>query len=79
MATHSNILAWTTPWTDETGRLQSVESQRAGHDWSNLVHMHKGIKQSQFDTQGIETCSKQTILLRGSDASGNERQKFSNI
>lgn len=39
--------------------------------------MHKGIKQSQFDAQGIKTCSKQTILLRGSDASGNISQKFS--
>ena len=32
MATHSNILAWRIPWTEEPGRLQSVVSQRAGHD-----------------------------------------------
>ena len=31
MATHSNILAWRIPWTEESGGLQSVESQRAGH------------------------------------------------
>ena len=32
MATHSRILAWRIPWTVETGRLQSMESQRVGHD-----------------------------------------------
>ena len=32
MATHSNILAWRIPWTEEPGRLQSVGSQRVRHD-----------------------------------------------
>ena len=32
MATHSNILAWEIPWTEEPGELQSMESQRVGHD-----------------------------------------------
>ena len=32
MATHSSILAWRIPWTKEPGRLQSVGSQRVGHD-----------------------------------------------
>ena len=32
MATHSSILAWRIPWTEEPGRLQSTGSQRAGHD-----------------------------------------------
>ena len=32
MATHSGIFAWRTPWTEEPGRLQSMGSQRAGHD-----------------------------------------------
>jgi len=32
MATHSRILAWRIPWTEEPGRLQSIGSQRAGHD-----------------------------------------------
>ena len=32
MATHSNILAWRIPWTEEPGRLQSIGSQRVGHD-----------------------------------------------
>ena len=31
MATHSSILAWRTPWTEEPGRGQSGGSQRLGH------------------------------------------------
>ena len=32
MATHSSILAWRIPWTEEPGRLQCIGSQRVGHD-----------------------------------------------
>ena len=32
MPTHSSILAWKIPWTEEPGGLQSTGSQRAGHD-----------------------------------------------
>ena len=32
MATHSRILAWRIPWTEEPGRLQSIGSQRVRHD-----------------------------------------------
>ena len=32
MATHSSTLAWKIPWTEEPGRLQSMVSQRVGHD-----------------------------------------------
>ena len=34
MATHSSILAWRIPWTEEPGRLQSIRRQRVGHDWT---------------------------------------------
>ena len=33
MATHSSTLAWKIPWTEKSGRLQSMGSQRVGHDW----------------------------------------------
>ena len=39
MATHSSILAWRIPWTEEPGRLQSIGLQRVRHDWSDLAHM----------------------------------------
>ena len=32
MATHSSVLAWRIPWTEEPGGLQSMGSQRFGHD-----------------------------------------------
>ena len=34
MATHSSIVAWKIPWTEEPGGLQSMELQRVGHDWA---------------------------------------------
>ena len=39
MATHSSILAWKIPWMVAPGRLQSMRSQRVGHDWAtSLTH-----------------------------------------
>ena len=39
MATHSSTLAWKIPRTEEPGRLQSMGSQRVGHDWvTSLTH-----------------------------------------
>ena len=32
MATHSSIVAWRIPWTEDPGRLQSMGSQRVGYD-----------------------------------------------
>ena len=43
-ATHSSILAWEIPWTEEPGRLQSMESQRVKHDLAT--------KQQQQDFSG---------------------------
>ena len=37
MATHSNILAWRIPWTEELGGLQSIGSPGVGHDCSDLA------------------------------------------
>ena len=37
MATHSSVLAWRIPGTEEPGGLPSMGSHRVGHDWSNLA------------------------------------------
>ena len=37
MATHSSILAWRISWAEEPGRLQTMGSQRVGHDRSDLA------------------------------------------
>ena len=39
MATHSRIIARKIPWTEEPYGLQSIGSQRVGHDCSDLAHM----------------------------------------
>ena len=42
MATHSSTLAWKIPWMEERGRLQSMGSQRVGHDGvTSLSTCHK--------------------------------------
>ena len=40
MATHSSILAWRIPWTEEPGGLQSMWLQRVGHDWAIKMHTY---------------------------------------
>ena len=37
MAAHSSTLAWRIPWIEEPSRLQSMESQRVGHDWGTFT------------------------------------------
>ena len=39
MAAHSSIIAWSIPWMEEPGGLQSTESQRVGQDWANLLSL----------------------------------------
>ena len=43
MATHSSILTWQIPWTEDPGGLQSMRLQRVGHDWAHVcacMHTH---------------------------------------
>ena len=44
MVTHSSILAWRIPWTEEPSRLQSMGSQRVGHDWATSLHFWNILK-----------------------------------
>ena len=47
IATHSSILAWEIPWTEEPGGLQSLVPQKSQeHDWAtkqHTIHMHKAL------------------------------------
>ena len=40
VATHSSILTWRIPWTEEPGGLRSMGLQRVGHNWSNWARTH---------------------------------------
>ena len=57
-ATHSSILVWKIPWTDEPGRLQSIGSHRVGHDCIDLA-----CTQAQFYKVGEVICTH----LQGKD------------
>ena len=51
MATHSSILAWRVPWTEEPGGLLSMGSHRVGHDWSDLAAAAAAISYSRESSQ----------------------------
>ena len=57
IATHFSILAWRIPWAEEPGRLQSIGSQRARHNRSNLTYMH-GLQPALglIDSLGMKEC-----------------------
>ena len=46
LATHSSILAWRIPQTEEAGGLQPIPSRRVRHDWSDSAHMQKHLQSS---------------------------------
>ena len=48
MAIHSSILAWRILWTEEHGGLQSIGSQRVGHDWNVLACTHRSMRDISF-------------------------------
>ena len=58
MATHSNILAWEIPWTEEPGGLQSVGSQRV--DMTQRVNNSNECHRVSFVAERILSCSEHT-------------------
>ena len=71
MATHSRILAWKIPWTEEPGGLQSMEWQRVGHNWSKLTHMHTFLYSIKLFWRGIEENSR---MGKTGEGNGNPLQ-----
>ena len=70
MATHSSILAWRIPWTEESGGLQSTGLQRVGHNWAtslSLSSIYEGINQMhKYDLRlfaGVPWSSSITLFL----------------
>ena len=59
MATHSSILAWEIPWTDDPGRLQSMGSERVRHNWVTwLSFFQNGISFAKW----AATCPHQIVV-----------------
>ena len=51
MATHSSVLTWKIPWTKESSRRQSMESQRVGHDWLTSLSLSTDMNWELPDVQ----------------------------
>ena len=70
LATHSSILAWRSPWTEEPGGLQSVGLQGVRHDWSDLVCTHGSAdwqgapSPQQLDKGGLPQSHTQKLWVR---------------
>ena len=63
MATHSSVLTWEIPSTEEPGGLQSMESQRVGHNWA--INTHTVGKQFQIAvTEVFNGFLLQNMLVR---------------
>ena len=82
MATHSSILAWRIPWTEEPGRLQSTGSQRVGHDWATSPspsNEHPGLISSRMDwldLLAVQGTLKSLLQHHSSKASILQRSAF---
>ena len=68
MATHSSILAWGIPWTEDPGGVQSMGSKRVRYDWSALAHAHRVLETGPFTDLPIMSinrskCSYQLLFL----------------
>ena len=59
-ATHSSILAWRIPWTEDPGGLQSIESHRVRHNWSMHACMHALLKLKLLNKLNIEELAVRT-------------------
>ena len=64
MAPHSSTLAWKIPWTQEPGRLQSMESLRVGHDWATSLTFH-------FHALEKEMATHSSVLARRVPGTGS--------
>ena len=68
IATHSSILVWKIPWTEETGRLHSMGLQRVGHDWATSLSLSTffmvHLSQSYMTTREIIALTIRTFVGR---------------
>ena len=61
MATHSSVLAWRIPGTEETGRLLSLGSHRVRHDWSDLAAAAADIERA-YSFRSVKLENKFTLV-----------------
>ena len=67
IATHSRILAWRIPWTEEPGRLQSIVSHRVGHNLAHSAHMTELPPPWKIKPQAPVKTGSRSTTLQGAD------------
>ena len=72
--THCSILAWEIPWTEETGRLQSMGSRRVGHYTATKLLL-LGISLLSQDTHLLQ-CRRLSVTFLQSKAKKNEEVRL---
>ena len=74
MATHSSILAWRTPWTEEPGGLQSMGLHRVRHDWAtNTFTFKTGISVFQLRVHSCVYDPMSTLFIYWKGAERDKR------
>ena len=68
MATHSSVLAWRIPWTEEPDGLQSMGLQRVGHNWATNTHTQTG-KQLEIQFLSCASCISSAQKLHTASSS----------
>ena len=66
MATHSSVLAWRVPWTEEPGGLQSTGSPRAGHDWATNSFISRGAEILPASWSKVQNINNRSNIVRNS-------------
>ena len=73
ITTHSSILSWRIPWTEEPDGLQSIGSQRVRHYWSNLAHKDEDVlepqKKSLLGCVGLVSGEGELVLMTSFESS----------
>ena len=69
MATHSGILAWEIPWTEEPGRLQPMGAERVRHDWTHTQHTEEQLYTNKWDNledmdKFLDTYNQEDYIMR---------------
>ena len=63
LATHSSILAWRIPWTEEPSGLQSMGSQRVGQNWSDWASRHSNLKFSVILLKAFSRFESSCVIM----------------
>ena len=83
IATHSSILAWRIPWTEKPSGLQSMGSQRVGHDWVTSLELNyldfRGLLSNGSDLVAkscLTLVTPQTVVCQTPLSMGFPRQEY---